>query len=201
MIAFLKGKVRKVQGSKLVIETCGIGYELNFCEYSLASISIGDEITVHVSSSFSMYEGQSLYGFINEDEKELFELFRSSIPATGAKKSMEYLNKALRSIEDFKRAVTNRDYKTLTDIFGFTKKTAEKLAESLKDRVNETYSPVNDPAGAELYSKALNALVSLGYRVSDSRETLKEIFSQPHGREIPFEDVIKLSLKKLSGKI
>lgn len=201
MIAFLKGKVRKMQNGKLIIETSGIGYELNFCEYSLASISIGDEITVYVSSSFSMYEGQSLYGFINEEEKELFELFRNAIPATGAKKSMEYLNKALRSIEDFKRAVAARDYKTLTTIFGFTKKTAEKLAESLKDRVKETYSPVNNAAEAELYSKALNALVSLGYRVSDSRETLKEIFSQARGREIPFEDIIKLSLKKLSGKI
>lgn len=202
MIATITGRIRTITSGKAVIEACGVGYEVNLCDNSIAALSKGEEITLYISTSFSMYEGQSLYGFLSEEEKEIFELFRNFIPSTGAKKALEYLNKAVRSLPDFKNAIREKDSKTLIAMFGFTKKTADKLAEALKDKIGPEYHQGGKirPAG-EAYEKAFNALISLGYRPSDAKESLNSVFSSPSATSLSFEEIVKESLKKLAGKI
>ncbi|MEW5951697.1 MAG: Holliday junction branch migration protein RuvA [Elusimicrobiota bacterium] len=201
MIAHIRGKILKINETSVIAEAYGVGYEINCCESSLLKLKKGEEFSFHISSSFSMYEGQSLYGFLSEEEKDLFELFRSCVPQTGAKKALEYLNKAMRSPDNFKKAAAEKDLKTLTSIFGFTKKTAEKLADALKDKISANYSAKSDyyfSDSAEKYEKVLNALVSLGYKISECKEPLKEILSDENFSKADFEKIFKEALKKLS---
>ncbi len=202
MIAMITGRIRTTASGKVIIETNGIGYEVNMCDNSIAALLKGEEVTLYISTSFSMYEGQSLYGFLNEEEKEIFELFRNFIPSTGAKKALEYLNKAIKSLPDFKNAIREKDSKTLTAMFGFTKKTADKLSESLKDKISCEYQDNARirPTG-ELYEKTFNALISLGYRPTDAKESLNSVFSSPSAASLSFEEMVKESLKRLAGKI
>ena len=96
-------------------------------QQSIASLEKGQEVTVYVTESLSPYDGTSLYGFLSKDEKQLFLLFKENISGTGPKKAMEFLSKALRSLPDFHKAISTKDPKILTAIFGFTAKTAQKL--------------------------------------------------------------------------
>ncbi|MBP7796088.1 MAG: Holliday junction branch migration protein RuvA [Elusimicrobiales bacterium] len=203
MIAYIKGKVIELGSSKIIIETSGIGYEVFLCENDISKISAGAQTELYISTSFSMYEGEKLYGFLSAEEKEIFELLENFIPNTGAKKAMEYLNKILKSVSDFKKAILNEDEKMLKNLFGFTPKTSKKLIVSLKDKIDglrisdkERYT---SPVFSSYYETALNALIGLGYKSGESRAALAMVMEENTDKNIKIEDVIKLSLKKLSG--
>lgn len=204
MLAYLKGRVLSKSAQSAVIETGGVGYEVFFCAASLEALEVSAQTEVFIAESISMYGGTALYGFLSAEEKSIFELFRDAIPATGAKKALDYLSKALRSLPDFKRAVTNNDLKLLVTIFGFTAKTAEKISQALKDKIRElvisgqekikgAYSP-DAP-----YAQAMSALCALGFKPGEARGALESALSGAPNTDTT-ETLLKKALKLLSNK-
>jgi len=111
------------------------------------------------------------------------------------------LNKALRSVADFHRAITSRDPKILTGIFGFTAKTAEKLIASLKDKMDavsvQGESKIKVVDEAPYLSGVLEALTALGYSAAESRRAMEKLHTagiNPNGK---VEDIIKEALRVL----
>jgi len=200
MISYIKGRIISINSNSLIVENNGIGYEVYICEGHIGSFSIGDEKTFWIYSTFSMYDGFKLYGFVSKEELEIFKMLLSSIPNTGPKKAMEYLNKIIKSIDDFKMAVLNQDGKILKNLFGFTTKTAQKILFSLKDKIGE-YS--NDlPATSKDYSNyetVVSALVSLGYKASQAKDAIEMVMDENRAKTLSIEEMIKLSLKKLNS--
>lgn len=203
MIAYLKGRVAFKNPESAVIETGGVGYEVFFCEPSLDSLGAeGAPVEVFIAESISMYGGTALYGFLSREEKQLFDLLRDAVPNTGAKKAMDYLGKAVKSLPDFTRAVAAKDPKPLTAIFGFTAKTAEKLITALKDKLPA--SGLGGPAGAPgaaagNYIQSLGALNALGFRAGEARAALEEASAEA-GPHAGAETIIRLALKRLAPK-
>jgi len=204
MLAYLNGRVISKNAQSVIIETGGVGYEVFLCAASLEALEPSGKAEVFLAESISMYGGSALYGFLNAGEKALFELFRDAIPGTGAKKALEYLNKALRSLPDFKKAVIKNDLKLLTSIFGFTAKTAEKISMALKDRIQGLSVPGNEKikdglylSGAH-YEQVLNALAVLGFKSGEAREALEAAVAA--GKTENTEELLKRTLKLLSPK-
>jgi Holliday junction resolvasome RuvABC DNA-binding subunit len=85
----------------------------------------------------------------------------------------------------------------LTSIFGFTNKTAQKIADLLKSKIEEIkpYEISDYNKNSQEYENALNALISLGYKSNSIKEVLKDIFSTQEKMEL--QEIIKLALKKL----
>ncbi|MEK7721908.1 MAG: OB-fold domain-containing protein, partial [Elusimicrobiota bacterium] len=153
MLAYLRGRIVLKNPGSVVIETGGVGYEVFLCEPSLAALGPdGGTTEFFIAESISMYGGTALYGFISKEEKSLFDLFRDAVPNTGARKALDYLGKAVKSMPDFIGAVTAKDSKRLTAIFGFTAKTSEKLISALKDKL-----PSAGPAASAGFSAASGA--------------------------------------------
>jgi len=202
MIVYLKGKIKAKNHQSVTIENNGIGYEVILCPHSIENISLNEEREIYISESFSIYEGTTLYGFTSYDHKNIFELFRNSIPGTGAKKAMEYLNKALKSTTEFKKAILKNDTKLLTGIFGFTPKTAEKILSSLKDKIKDVFSEeekeIHSSYDILKYNDVLNALVSLGYKSGISKEILEEISNEIDMKNLKTEEILKIALKKIN---
>ena len=202
MLAYLRGVIVVKNSESAVIETSGLGYEVFFCAPSLEALGPeGAPAEVHLAESISMYGGTALYGFRSIEEKRLFDLLRDAVPNTGAKKALDYLGKALKSMPDFTSAVAAKDSKRLTAIFGFTAKTAEKLINALKDKL-----PSASPAAAAGYSaasgvyiQALNALTALGFRAGETRGAVEEAAAQA-GPGAGAETLIRLALRRLSPK-
>ncbi|MBI3548303.1 MAG: Holliday junction branch migration protein RuvA [Elusimicrobia bacterium] len=210
MIAYLKGTLLEKGEEALILEAGGVGYEVHVSTGALLRAGEpGTPLELFISESIAMYGGgTTLYGFLHREEKELFLLLRE-VPATGAKKAIEYLDKAGKSLPDFRRAIMDGDARMLSGVFGFTSKTADKLISALKDKlaaagassngVGRAHASHAQFAGGKARSlqQALDALISLGYKPAESRQTLQTITSELNGKDASVEEMIRLALKRL----
>ena len=201
MIAYLKGEVLEIKEDGAVILCGGIGYEVNLAHSSALELTEGTEAALYVAESISPYDGTVLYGFLHKEDKELWYLFKTAIPNTGPKKALEFLNKALRSVADFHNAILKRDPKILTGIFGFTAKTAEKLINSLKDKMDaitiQGESQIKVIDEAPYMSGVLEALSALGYSAAESRRAIEKLYTEGVNLNGKIEDIIKEALRVL----
>ncbi len=200
MISYLRGEVFEVTDNTVTLLVNGVGYDITVPSSSTAMLENGKNAAFYIIESLSQYDGTSLYGFSNKEDKQLFLLFKENIPNTGPKKAMELLNKALRSVADFHRAITQKDPKILTAIFGFTSKTADKLINSLKDKIDAV------SIQGEAKIKALNdipfiseiqpALAALGYSPAEVRRAIEKLYSEGKtGNTV--EETVKAALRIL----
>jgi len=199
MIALLKGEVFEVRESGIILLAGGVGYEVNIAAASITSLEKGQQIQLYITESLSPYDGTSLYGFLTKEDKQLFTLFKESIPNTGPKKAMEFLNKALRSVADFHKAIITKDPKILTTIFGFTAKTAQKLIDSLKDKMDAitVQGEVKiKTADIPFMSEVSAALSALGYSPAEAKRAIEKIYQQGDA-SANIEDNIKTALRIL----
>jgi Holliday junction DNA helicase RuvA len=207
MIASLRGTVLEKAPERVVLEVAGLGYEVFVTAATAAALpEPGSGALLHTAESVAMYGGGvTLYGFLSAAEKELFFAFRDNVPATGAKKALEYLDKASKSLPDFRRAILDKDVKLLIGVFGFTRKTAEKLVDGLKDSIAAVSVPGTERltrgGGAAVtpaaMSQALSALAALGYRSAEARGALSTVAEEHAGEDLDAEGIIRLALKRL----
>jgi len=207
MIASLRGAVLNKTAERVVLEVAGVGYEI--CVTAAAAAALpepGRSVLLHIAESVAMYGGGvTLYGFLTPSDKAMFLTLRDSVPATGAKKALEYLDKASRSLPDFRRAVLDKDVKVLTGMFGFTRKTAERLIDGLKDSIAALDVPGAErlvrAGGAAVapaaMGQALSALAALGYRSAEARAALSTVAEEHPGEALDAERIIRLALKRL----
>lgn len=201
MIGYIKGKIIEINKDFVILENSGIGYEISMTSNDISRLKEGDIVEIFLINSFSMYDGNKLYGFLAREDKELFKLIKDTIPNTGNLKALDYLNKIQKSVDEFKKAVVKGDEKMLKNIFGFTQKTARKIIDFLKDKIKcEVSNDLKTVSYSNLYETAYNALINLGYKSLDAKTVVSEVISENTQKNITLEEIIKLSLKKLSGK-
>jgi Holliday junction DNA helicase RuvA len=202
MIGSLRGTLLHKTPGQVLVETAGVGYEISVTLSAYDRLpQAGQDAQLYVVESMAMYGGGiTLYGFLSLEEKEIYLLLRE-IPGTGSKKALDYLDKISKSAPDFRRAILESDARALVSLFGFTKKTADKMIAALKDRMaglrlagREKWSGVLQPTGV---SEAIAALVSLGYRESEARAVIDNLSIQAKA-EAKTTDLIKEALKQLS---
>ncbi len=202
MIGSLRGTLLHKTPGHALIDVQGVGYEVAVTLSAFDHLpQTGQEAQLFVVESMAMYGGGiTLYGFLSLEEKEIYLLLRE-IPGTGSKKALDYLDKIAKSAPDFRRAILDSDARTLTSLFGFTKKTAEKMIVALKDRISglrltgqEKWSDVKESSETH---EAIAALVSLGYREHAARLVIESMPAQTK-TDLKTADLIKEALKHLS---
>ncbi|MBI5246178.1 MAG: Holliday junction branch migration protein RuvA [Elusimicrobia bacterium] len=207
MIASLRGTVLSKDLESLVLEVGGVGHEIHVTSATSSRLPApGGEALLFIDSSYAMYGGgETLYGFLSSSEKAMFRAFRDEIPGTGAKKALEFLDKASKSLPDFRRAVIDRDEKLLCGVFGFTKKTATKIVDALKEKLEDVRvagSPHFQKAADSMpatgsWGQALNALEALGYKFGDARAALQSLAEVHGGKDVPTEQLVREALKRI----
>ncbi len=207
MICYIRGTLISKSDSNCVIETNGVGYEINIARPVAVNLpGPGHEAKLLISESIGMYGGTTLYGFLQSEEKQLFELFKEAVPNTGAKKAIEYLGKALKSLPDFHKAIAGNDTRLLTGIFGFTKKTASRLVSGLKDKMPGGFAAAGTAristaiggSQGESYRQVLNALATLGYKFAESRAAIQNIQDEGVKPDENIEALLRRCLSKLA---
>ena len=202
MIGSLRGTLLHKTPGQVLVDVQGIGYEVSVTLSAYDRLpSIGLEAQLYVVESMAMYGGGiTLYGFLSLEEKEIYLLLRE-IPGTGSKKALDYLDKISKSAPDFRQAILEADARSLVSLFGFTKKTADKMIVALKDRIaglrlagREKWSGTTLPAGV---GDAIAALVSLGYREAQARDAVDRLSNQSR-LEGSTAELVKEALKQLS---
>lgn len=195
MIAFVRGKFFRKNPAQVIVDVNGVGYELQISLHTYTSISNKDEgqllTYLHITEN-----GQTLFGFFSQEEKELF-LQLISVSGVGAATARMMLS-GLRPDEIIK-AIVQSNTKQLESVKGIGKKTAERLVLELKDKLGkiglENVSPfaMNLP-GVE--KDAIAALMGLGIARQMAETAIKKVSDS--GKEtLSLEDIIKQALKNL----
>lgn len=187
MISQIRGTISYVGLRSVVVDVAGIGYELNVTGSGLLSAQTGQKVTywTHLAVRETSME---LFGFRDQQELHFFEMLLD-VSGIGPRSALGIID--LASIETLKKAIATKDTSYLTKVSGIGKKTAEKIIVELQDKLVEH----SDDAGSvELReeSEALEALQSLGYSLSQSREALKQVPSEYMGTTDRLKEALKI---------
>ncbi len=209
MIAQLRGKVIETGFEKdvfrVVLDVNGVGYEILMARSTDGRLNEGQAATIFINESVTAFDGATtLYGFATREEKDFYGRIRENVDGMGPKKALECLDKISKSLPDFKRAVIDSDTRLLVSVFGFTKKTAEKLVFALKGKMDgwaiQGPTKWSEAAGKPSDHDALFGLLNLGYDEAEARELLLKARGSA-GAEASAEALIKEALKLMGGKI
>ena len=193
MIAFVNGNFVTKLPNQVIVDVNGVGYDLQISLNTYSSINnkeSGKLFTyLHITEN-----AQTLYGFFDLEEKELF-LQLISVSGVGASTARMMLS-GLKP-EEIIRSIINNNTKQLESIKGIGKKTAERIVLELKDKLNrlQTNQPNNAYSFNTVESDALNALIALGIQKNIAETAIKKVLSP--GSTSSVENIIKLALKNL----
>jgi Holliday junction DNA helicase RuvA len=204
MLDYIFGTLESKSKDSVTIGVSGIGYDVIVALSTFFKLpEIGNQVKIYVVESVSgMYGGViCLYGFLTKEERDMHLLIKDEVPGIGAKKAMEYIDKISKSFTDFKAAVVSKNPLILHAVFGFTKKTADKLIAALKDKIiyidvssgKNKWANVNITEN-KLILEAIEGLTTLGYKEQQAKTVVNKIYEQ--NENITLENLITKSLQE-----
>jgi Holliday junction DNA helicase RuvA len=175
MIASVSGRVAAVSPDGAVVEVGGIGLAVQCTPGTIARLQVGENARL-ATSLIVREDSLTLYGFADDDERQLFELLQT---ANGVGPRLAQAVLAIHPPREVRRAVSMADVKALMQVPGIGKKGAERLILELRDRLGSTTSDtsLDGPAGAGLppvtpvapwKNQLTSALVGLGWSVKEA---------------------------------
>jgi Holliday junction DNA helicase RuvA len=201
MIDYIKGKLVSKKPGLLIIEANGIGYNINATLPAIEALgTTGDDVSIitHLQireNPFSIV----LYGFCNERERECFRQI-IAVSGIGPKSALGILSAI--NYNELIDLISKGNYMPLTSIPGVGKKTAERLALELKDKIGKFESETQIVSGekgklGELgkVSEIISALISLGYNRLEADKLVRPFSGKEGFMEMQVEDIIREILR------
>lgn len=190
MIAKLTGKIEYLKSNYAVVDVSGIGYKVFLSAYTFGKVAGMGEVSLFIHT-YVREDTLALYGFLTSEELEMFELL-ISISGIGPKAGMGILS--IATPKTIKTAILNEDPSILTKVSGIGKKTAERVILELRNKVADMTTGEKEEATID--SDAIEALLTMGYSVSEARDALKIV-------PLDIKDVgqrVKMALRNLGRK-
>lgn len=206
MISYIKGELTEIFNDMIVVESNGIGYNINVPTSVIEQISsIGNEVKIYTYLNVKEDEC-SLFGFLTRDDLNMFKML-ISVNGIGPKVAVGALSNI--SSDDLRFAVLSDDVAAIKALPGIGPKTAQKLIIELKDKLKldevfESALARNAQGSAAktgsssimmIRNDAVEALVSLGYSGKDALKAVKAVEDIENKDS---ETVLKEALKNLA---
>ncbi len=199
MIAFVKGTVADVTLSSVVLEVGGVGLELHCTPHTLATLRLGAAATLP-TSMVVREESLTLFGFLDDDEKSVFELVQT---ASGVGPKLAQAMLAVLAPDALRRAVAGEDVKALTAVPGIGQKGAQRIILELKDRIGvprgtgaARLAPTVAPEEA-WRGQVLDGLVGLGWTAKEADRAVEAV--APDAGDAPdVAALLRAALRSLS---
>ena len=198
MYAYVKGTLSQLFPTHVVVETAGIGYEIQTPNSYRFQTYLDKEVQIY-TSLIVREDAQLLYGFISEEEKDMF-LSLIKVTGIGPKSALAIL--AASTPNEVKQAIENENDAYLTQFPGIGKKTARQIVLDLKGKVtiNEEDSDtllqvdLNSTEQSQIVKEAMLALEALGY----SKRELSKVEKVLNKQSITsVDEAVKLGLQTL----
>jgi len=193
LISFLEGIVDTVGVNYLVLNTNGIGYQINIPAYNNLSLKTGDKTKIY-TYLYLREDKIILYGFLTKEEENFFELLIST-PGVGPKVGLNILS--MRTPDDFSKAILQEDLDSITAIVGIGNKLAKKIVLELKEKISKiTFLEVGveKTFKFENINYAIDALKVLGYTYKKAKSAVEKTQEKFRG-ELTVEELVRESLK------
>ncbi|MET0839651.1 MAG: Holliday junction branch migration protein RuvA [Marmoricola sp.] len=192
MIAFVSGRVAALGLTSAVLEVGGVGLELQCTPDTLAGLRTGTEATLP-TSMVVREDSLTLFGFADEDEKQMFELVQT---ASGVGPKLAQAMLAVHRPEALRRAVSSDDVKTLTTVPGIGQKGAQRIILELRDRIGlpgsaASPAPLSPSSSSGAWQGQVQAgLVGLGWSTKEADRAIGEV--APEAEQMATPDVARL---------
>ncbi|OHQ39308.1 Holliday junction branch migration protein RuvA [Staphylococcus sp. HMSC069E07] len=199
MYAYIRGKLTQLFPTHVVVESInGVGYEIQTPNSYRFQKYLEKELVIY-TSLIVREDAQLLYGFINEEEKDMF-LSLIKVTGIGPKSALAIL--ATSTPNEVKMAIENENDAYLTKFPGIGKKTARQIVLDLKGKVQitrettETLLSMNEENSntENLVKEALLALEALGYSKREISKVEKVLNKSTFDS---VDEAVKLGLKTL----
>ena len=202
MISFIHGILAEKEDGYIVVEAGGVGYGINVPLSVLAQLpTVGEEIKIYTHYAVKE-DGQSLYGFLFREDREMFRRL-ISVNGVGPKGALAILS-ALEP-DDLRLAIVTGDVKSISRAQGIGQKTAQRVILDLKDKIGNEFMTgggrqeaaggdelLRAQAGGTAVSEAIDALTVLGYtRIEAGRAVRRLDIPEDAGTE----DILKAALR------
>jgi len=171
MIATLRGEITQIEETALIVEVGGIGIRVFVPTPLKGGKKVGE--TVFIYTYLVVRETElTLYGFESQSDRELFTLLLG-VPGVGPKVAMSVLS--TMNIDAVQRAVFSDEPELLSRVPGVGKKSAEKIALHLKDRLKPAGVLATVASMSDADSEVLEALIALGYSVVEAQAAIQSL--------------------------
>ncbi len=181
MITKVSGKLLAVSGDTLTLEVGAFEYQVLIAEFSRRQLQsrLGETISLH---TIDYLEGNAmqgrltprLVGFLNEAEREFFEMF-CSVDGVGVKKALRAM---VRPVPEVARLIEEQDVKNLSALPGIGPATSERIVAKLRRKmprfallVARDLPPEADVQN-DVVTDTYHALRTLGHSEADSRRLI-----------------------------
>ncbi len=193
MIYHLRGKLIIKKPNFAVIDTNGIGFKVFISTRTFRQLpKIGSTAKLFCHTHF-LQTGMELYGFLNEQDIEIFEML-NSINGIGPKGALKILS--LIRVESLLSAIHRGKSDILIKTAGIGDKKANRIILELKDKIKHSKIRIDEDSSLETEIDIEEILRALGYKKNEAIEAIRKI--SPKAKTI--EEKIKSALKNL-GRI
>src|SRR5215472_4669172 len=164
MIALLRGALLEKHPNQAIVDTGGVGYDVIIPVSTYTHLpEAGSEVRLRIHTHVRE-DALSLYGFLTQDEKALFEKL-IGVSGIGPKLAVTILSGL--AAPDLIHAIRRGEVERLVRIPGIGKKTAERMVLELREKLPAVAGEdASDPSGAAPLSPidqdVLSALLNLG---------------------------------------
>lgn len=204
MYAFIEGTVCEKGANELVLLAGGVGYRIMCSMNTLqAAPATGETMRCHTILSVRE-DAMELYGFATREEKDMFRQL-TAISGVGPKMALAILG--TMSLHDLRLAIVLEDITAISRAPGVGKKTAQRIALELKDKISQAdlSGAGSVPAGTgtgktavvaeDNVSEAIEALIALGYSAQEARSAISKL----PDRSGTADELIRLALRSMAG--
>ncbi len=171
MIATIRGEISQIEDNALVVEVGGVGLRV-FAPAPLRGRVKAGEIIFLFTHLVVREDALILYGFESQADRELFHMLLG-VDGVGPKVALSVLS--TMTLDAVQRAVFADEPDIFSRVPGVGKKSAQKIAMHLKDKLKPTDALSQLAAISDTDSEVLAALTSLGYSVVEAQSALQTI--------------------------
>jgi Holliday junction DNA helicase RuvA len=171
MIATLRGEITQIEDNALIIEISGVGLRVHAPAPLRGRMKVGE--TVFLYTYLVVRETElTLYGFESQADRDLFNLLLG-VDGIGPKVALSVLS--TMNIESVQRAIFSDEPELLSRVPGVGKKSAQKIALYLTDRLKPIDMLASVAAMSDADSEVLAALTALGYSVVEAQSAIQSL--------------------------
>ena len=188
MIATLRGEVSHVEDNAIIVEVGGVGLRV-FAPAPVRTNAKAGEILFLFTHLVVREDALTLYGFESQSDRDLFNILLG-VDGVGPKVALSVLSTL--TLETIQRAIFADEEELLGKVPGVGKKTAQKIAIHLKDKLKPTDALGKIAALTDYDSEVLAALTALGYSVVEAQAALQAL---PKDAPKDVEERLRLALQ------
>jgi Holliday junction DNA helicase RuvA len=196
MIASVRGVVAAIAPDSAVIEVGGVGLSVQCAPGTLAGLKAGAEARL-ATSLVVREDSLTLYGFADDDEKQLFELLQT---ASGVGPRLAQAVLAVHQPDAVRRAVAGGDIATLTRVPGIGKKGAERLVLELRDRIGPVAVGPDGAAGVlggAWQDQVRQGVIGLGWSAAQADQAVAAVAETVDGEVPPVPVLLRQAIRLL----